>query len=49
MELGYVLYFIVVLGFGGALLIALAAYFAWQIITHRHRIHWSTALAARES
>jgi len=40
-ELGYILYFLVVFGFGGALFVALAAYFGWEIITHRHRTPWS--------
>jgi hypothetical protein len=39
-ELGYTLYFLFVFGFGGALVIALAAYLGWLII-HRHRIPWS--------
>jgi hypothetical protein len=41
-ELGYMLYFFVVFILGGALLVGLAAYFSWEIITRRHRTPWSS-------
>jgi hypothetical protein len=40
-ELGYMLYFLVVFGFGGILLFGLAAYFCWEVVTRRHRPSWS--------
>ena len=40
MELGYMLYFLVVIGFGGILLFGLTAYFGWEVITRRHRPSW---------
>jgi len=40
MELGYLLYFLVVFIFGGTVLTTLAVYFGWEIITRRHRTPW---------
>jgi hypothetical protein len=40
-ELGYLLYFLVVFGLGGVLLLGLAAYFGWEVVTRRHRPSWS--------
>jgi hypothetical protein len=41
LELGYTLYFLIVFGFGGVLLVALGAYFSWEVVTHRQRPSWS--------
>jgi hypothetical protein len=40
MDLGYSLYF-GALGLGGIALAGIAAYFVWEITTHRHRVHWT--------
>jgi hypothetical protein len=41
MELGYLLYFLVVFVGGGILLTGLAAYFGWEIVTRQQRTPWS--------
>lgn len=41
MELGYLLYFLVVFVFGGIALTGLAVFFCWEIFTHRQRTPWS--------
>jgi hypothetical protein len=41
MELGWWLYFFVVFVLGEILLLGLAAYFGWEVITRRHRPAWS--------
>lgn len=41
MELGVWLYFLVVFGLGGILLLGLAAYFGWEIVARLHRPAWS--------
>ena len=41
MELGWLLYFFVVFVLGGVLLLGLAAYFGWEVVTRRHRPAWS--------
>jgi hypothetical protein len=40
MELGYMVYFLVI-GLGGILLLGLAIYFGWEIVTHERRPSWS--------
>ena len=40
MELGYSLYVFVVFVLGGIALVALAAYFGWEVVTHRNRTPW---------
>jgi hypothetical protein len=41
MELGYSIYFLIVFGLGGMLLLGLLTYFGWEIVTRRQRPSWS--------
>jgi hypothetical protein len=41
LELGYTLYFLVVFGLGGVLLVVLGVYLGWEIVTRRDRPSWS--------
>ena len=41
MELGYSIYFLIVFGLGGMLLLGLLTYFGWEIVTHSQRPSWS--------
>jgi hypothetical protein len=40
-ELGYWIYFFVVFGLGGVLLLGLTTYFGWEIVTRHQRPSWS--------